>query len=480
VTESEGDRFTTSVSHHTHCFPFPRKYATGATKLTAAAFVEDVLEDKTGGEILPAQAERIATEIESTANSGGTKKKASKADSGGDGSSPLAGWKRAYEESLESGGATQPPLKKNKPSGDATESSATSSDAAYWYGYYHKFKNEQLKDILRWNRQVQTGTKDAMLYKVIDGSLHGRLARCVLCGGGRLKIAFAAGAGSGGGGAAVTVVCSGSFDEDTQRRIECAFTCTPETAPRLQPWYGTVEPTEEEKEEMDRIDTEAKNGGPVATTKKSRSGIKGEDDDDDEDDLAKLQRAAAALTWNLASREGLRTAAADMLALLQNHAGPRTIDLPVDDDHPDTVAITVLPKIGQAIATNRTLTAAEIVPLLIEQFGFKEDKQRKASMKQAALATIVACPENSALVSAFVELSDLYFKTGNGNAGSSYKKVVAALASYPHPITEANAKSLGSGKTKVANIGKSSADKIYEFVTTGTLQKLVEKRADAS
>ena len=32
----------------------------------------------------------------------------------------------------------------------------------------------------------------------------------------------------------------------------------------------------------------------------------------------------------------------------------------------------------------------------------------------------------------------------------------------------------------VANIGKGSADKIYEFVTTGTIQKLEEKRVAAA
>jgi Helix-hairpin-helix domain len=525
LTEVEGDRFTTSVSHHTACFSLPKKFCSGAEQTTAAGFVEDIVEDRTGGEILPAQAERIAAEIDEASNNKG-KKRASNSGASGtagtgaasgknsgkgkdDASSPLAEWKQAYEAN--GGGPKEPPAKKKKggsskndvidlldddetkPASSSkakSDSDDTTNDAAaHWYGHYVKTKNEALKDILRWNRQVQTPpTKDALLYKVIDGHLHGRLARCVLCGGGRLKLVFNS-TTVNSNAHCVSVICGGSFDEDTQRRIECAYTCTPESAPRLQPWYYENEPTEAEKEEMDRIDEEAKAGGVGGNGSLAKSSgaskVKGEDGVEEVDDMDLLQQAAAALTWNLASREGLKKAAADILSLLQDHAGPRTVDLPMEEDttsdnNGQRVAITVLPKIGQTIAANRTKTAAELMPLIVEQFGFKQDKQRKADRKQAALATIVTCPDNAALVAAFVELSDLYYKTGNTNAGGAYKKVVAALAALPEAVTEANALGLGKGKTKVANIGKSSAEKIHEFVTTGTLQKLEEKRADAS
>lgn len=362
-----------------------------------------------------------------------------------------------------------------------------------WYGKYHKLKNEQLKDVLRWNRQVMTPpTKEALLYKAIDGALYGRLARCALCGGGRLKITFPdiskAKSTPPPGGA--LVVCSGSFDEDTQRRIDCAFSCAPSAAPRLQPWYGTVEPTESEQEEMDRIDLAAKNGGDGSNDKNdgSSSSVKAEKGDMEEDDVAKLQRAASALEWNLSSRDGMREAAAAIVKLFSQHSGPRTIDLPaavinVEDDDNDTTSgenAAALQKIGPTIAANRTKSASELIPILVALFGFKEEKQAKADRKQAALTTIVACPDNAPLVAAFVELSDLYFKTGNANAGISYKKVVGALAALKMPVTTDNAKGLGGGKTKVPNIGKSSAEKILEFVTTGTMEKLEEKRIEAS
>ena len=37
---------------------------------------------------------------------------------------------------------------------------------------------------------------------------------------------------------------------------------------------------------------------------------------------------------------------------------------------------------------------------------------------------------------------------------------------------------LGKGKTKVNGVGKGSAEKIFEFLTTGSIAKLDEKRAN--
>jgi DNA polymerase/3'-5' exonuclease PolX len=45
-------------------------------------------------------------------------------------------------------------------------------------------------------------------------------------------------------------------------------------------------------------------------------------------------------------------------------------------------------------------------------------------------------------------------------------------------ITADNAMSLSKGKTKIPNIGKASAEKMKEYMETGTIQKLEEKRAD--
>lgn len=44
-------------------------------------------------------------------------------------------------------------------------------------------------------------------------------------------------------------------------------------------------------------------------------------------------------------------------------------------------------------------------------------------------------------------------------------------------ITADNAMSFSKGKTKVPGIGKGSAEKMKEFMETGTIAKLEEKRA---
>ena len=52
-----------------------------------------------------------------------------------------------------------------------------------------------------------------------------------------------------------------------------------------------------------------------------------------------------------------------------------------------------------------------------------------------------------------------------------------AIKKLEFAVTEKNAKELGKkGPKKVDGIGASSAAKMYEFLTTGTMQKLEEKR----
>ena len=62
-------------------------------------------------------------------------------------------------------------------------------------------------------------------------------------------------------------------------------------------------------------------------------------------------------------------------------------------------------------------------------------------------------------------------------AGGTYKKVANAIKDLDYEITADNAKGLGKGKTKVDGIGKGSSEKIHEFLETGKMAKLEEKRA---
>ena len=91
-----------------------------------------------------------------------------------------------------------------------------------------------------------------------------------------------------------------------------------------------------------------------------------------------------------------------------------------------------------------------------------------------------AVPENEGIYVAFMELCELYGKEGNYNASATYRKVSGAISLLNIVITKDNAKGLCKGKTKVPGIGKASADKMYELVTTGSIAKLEEKRSALS
>ena len=66
-------------------------------------------------------------------------------------------------------------------------------------------KASELKDILRWNKQIMSGNKEFVLFKVIDGVTNGRLSLCPLCAG-SLKFLE---------GDYETIHCGGAYDEGT-------------------------------------------------------------------------------------------------------------------------------------------------------------------------------------------------------------------------------------------------------------------------
>ena len=151
--------------------------------------------------------------------------------------------KVAYEVKLEGQEQEEPPLppppkKKSKISNDVItnekkknldDATATFLKQVELYGTIHKMKNDIMKDILGYNRQIKTGTKEFLLMKCIDGLTYGRLGRCSLCNGGKLKIVDEP--------TYQKVICSGTFDETLNLRIDCSFTCSTAKAPRYQPWY---------------------------------------------------------------------------------------------------------------------------------------------------------------------------------------------------------------------------------------------------
>ena len=198
-TTSEGrEGFDISSYYHVGCFSLPRKYNSGANKMSVEDFVKDVLEDESG-EILLTKMEEVIAKIEST---GSSPQKKSKHDDGDAEPSPLDNIKALYEKQQQDDESGKEPSKKKAKSDMSAMVEA--------YGKYKGYNVAQLKDILGYNLQNKVGTKDVLMFKVIDGDVHGRLAHCPLCTG-KLKMDLSL----------TKVICDGRFDEDAQFRVPC-------------------------------------------------------------------------------------------------------------------------------------------------------------------------------------------------------------------------------------------------------------------
>jgi len=434
---SEGEDFTVTKWFKVPCFSLPRHLKKKG--ITVESFLQDHVKDESTDCVLSDQsmldkiAEQIATNIKSTDSKkegdGGVVDDPSKA--------LIANLKRNAKVLLEEDGKEEdngrgPVKKKSKSS-----SVLSTKDHVYASAYleYSTLKVDELKDFLRWNYQIVTGNRSTILYRVVDGRVNGRLGFCSLCVKGRLKLSDDA----------AFATCSGYYDDDMSSKVTCFNKIDISKAQRLQPWLES-EPSSAEIEEM-----------------KNASGkMKGERRSAVPDTLA---ATAEELNWDLSNPKGMKQAAKELATLCSS-----TVDLPASDS-------TARMEIGKLILSNKGKSAKDVLRFVIDKFGLKEAKAVAAKEKSKARSFMCNHLSNAPILEVMLELSELYFKEKNTNAGITYKKVAQAIKETDFEINEDNAKGLGKGKTKVAGIGKGSADKIYEFVTTGKIEKLEEKRA---
>ena len=194
------------------------------------------------------------------------------------------------------------------------------------------------------------------------------------------------------------VECGGTFDEGASFRMPCSncFPISSGDVPRGK-WF-TSEPTEEEAAEMENE-------------------AKGDEEETGEDSpLGKLMAAAASLEFDMSSGSGKKQAAQDLLDLLLEFDGTK-VDLPSDDKK-------CFREIGALISSDASISPSEAMKLVVEKYGFADKKAGKAAKKEAAVKNACAEPSNGPLLMAFAELSEIYFKEGNTNAGISYQKVL--------------------------------------------------------
>jgi hypothetical protein len=93
----DSDSFNLTHNYHPTCFSLPRKYSSGATKMTAADFVDDILMDRSlSGEILPTKRDELIAAIETKATKTADSS-TEKRDGGGSAEDILAQLKAVYE-----------------------------------------------------------------------------------------------------------------------------------------------------------------------------------------------------------------------------------------------------------------------------------------------------------------------------------------------------------------------------------------------
>ena len=440
------------------CVPIPRVY-----KDDVQAFMCD-LEDSTDDMMLSNEEgtrQIYDTIMEGRAKAAAKKKSGKKAASDDDGAGPVKKAQAMPEKLLRAKFALELRMKEEeegeeeetRPKKRAKRSSSkkeigdssnglspqvlTDLDRAYadMLVLYQDKNLDGLKDYLRWNQQVLKGTKPLLLMKCMDGHLNGRLARCPLCHEGKLNLEMDD-----------TVQCSGYFDEDTHQRVACNYSSKAADAPRSK-WY-IEKPSEEEEEEMKK---EASNPDTVASNSVAEQMV---------DALASFQ-------FRLKTKAEIKSATGVFLDMA------RRFNLNVSEDDKEAKR-----SIGPLILSNRTmdLSSLEFCSIVCDHFGVKKSGEQVEEQRKV-VRSMCQCADNATLYEIIIELGHYYRKESNIHAANTYSKVAATIRRLPFEITEENVMGLSKGVNKVPGIGKSSAEKMKEFLSTGSMQKLEEKRA---
>ena len=252
-----------------------------------------------------------------------------------------------------------------------------------WGGKFHHWRYEYIPPsfhVFCIEYNVNSKTPSFLMYSLPFSTIYP--IRCPTCFKGKLNLNEA--------DAGLTILCKGYFNEEIQNRIPCQFTASATSAPRLPPWYSD-EPTEEETEAMKAITEkhEALMDGGVS------------------DVPPELVKAAAKLesSWDTSDRKHAAQTIVDLCT-----SGKTKVDLPQDEKKARMA-------IGKLILANMDVTCAEILELVVKEFGVASVKEEAKAKQKSAFAGSCNVAANAGIVQAFQELGDLYFKDGNSNAG---------------------------------------------------------------
>lgn len=287
------------------------------------------------------------------------------------------------------------------------------------YDKYKVFTLEGLKDFMRWNKQPIAGTKHELIMRCVDGETNGALPGCpeADCKG---KLRLDDG----------MVSCAGAYNDELGMFIRCYYNAKASSVKRVA-WRETRPPEED-----------------IVTTTTPTSTV----------NLDAAKDLFAGL--DMSTLPGKREAVNKFLEV----ARAEGINLGSDDNEAKI-------KVGTLVMSNSTSTPEELLSIAESNFGTV--KATKAKIASASTGTV--CEGNEGIVMVLTELSQAYFKTGNANAGNTYRKAAAAVRSCPDLIV--CGKRISKGKDKLDGVGAKCGEYIDEYLKTGTISKIAEKLA---
>jgi hypothetical protein len=174
---------------------------------------------------------------------------------------------------------------------------------------------------------------------------------------------------------------------------------------RAHPFY-TEEPTEEEKEALEKSKEEAREGGGSAARANPVA--------------QELLKAAKSLDGKLdfSTNAGRKQAVGEFLALVTGK-----VDLP-ENRNPKM-------EIGKLVMANSDKSAEEIMQVVFDKYGFAEAKQEKAAAKEASIEAACANPKNAALILAFDECAGVRKSNDVDSPPPSMDRLVLARSRRP-------------------------------------------------
>ncbi len=200
---------------------------------------------------------------------------------------------------------------------------------------------------------------------------------------------------------------------DLGQRIPCMYTTPRHGCPesvRAQPFY-TEEPTEEEKEAMEKLREDLREGNNGSSS--------------DNPVAQELLKAAKALDGKLdfSNNAGKKQAVGEFVALVDGK-----VDLPKNRN--------VKMEIGKLVIANAQKSTEEIMQTIFDKYGFVGVKEEKAAAKEAAAETACANPKNAGLILAFAECAKVrYIRYGDMQMNeASVLLVIPFLCKETHDV----------------------------------------------